>query len=106
MRFFAVRVPASKTHLGAKHARSEEAAPAQGRAPAPRNTTAQSMVETPAPPYSSGSIMPSQPSSAAFLMQLRLEGLLVFVPLGHLMRGNFGLDEIRRNFFNIFLVFG
>jgi hypothetical protein len=38
--------------------------------------------------------------------KLRLEGLFVFVPLGHLVRGNFGPDEIRRNLFQHLLVFG
>ncbi len=42
--------------------------PGTGPCPNASNTTAQSIVETPEPPYSSGNIMPSQPISAAFLI--------------------------------------
>src|SRR6185503_10281618 len=42
--------------------------PGTGPCPNASNTTAQSIIETPEPPYSSGNIMPSQPISAAFLI--------------------------------------
>ncbi len=73
--------------------------PGTGPCPNCSKTTAQSIVDTPAPPYSSGNIMPNQPISAAFFNNLRSKHLLVFVPLGHLVRRHFGLDEIRRNLF-------
>ena len=41
----------------------------------------------------------------SFLDQLRLKSLFVLVPLRHLVRRHFGLDEIGGDFFQHFLVF-
>src|SRR3990170_8569772 len=64
--FFSAWEPPAKPTSAAKTP-DEKQGPGSGARPNSSNTTAQSVQEAPAPPYFSGSIIPSQPTSAVFL---------------------------------------